>query len=64
MTKAVAQLAKAAGAKCYTDPFVSDVRSAPQSDLISRVTDWFSDRASGNRPAQQQRIGSMRATRA
>jgi NAD(P)H-flavin reductase/ferredoxin len=64
MTKAVAQLAKAAGAKCYTDPFVSDVRAAPQSDLISRVTDWLSDRASGGRSTPPQRIGSMRPTRA
>jgi 3-phenylpropionate/trans-cinnamate dioxygenase ferredoxin reductase subunit len=63
MTQTVAQMAKAVGAKCYTDPFISDPKSAPQSDLISRVTDWISDRASG-RSAPPQRMGSMRPTRA
>jgi 3-phenylpropionate/trans-cinnamate dioxygenase ferredoxin reductase subunit len=63
MTQTVAQMAKAVGAKCYTDPFISDLKSAPQSDLISRVTDWISDRASG-RSAPPQRMGSMRPTRA
>jgi NAD(P)H-flavin reductase/ferredoxin len=64
MTATVAQMAKAVGAKCYTDPFIPDLKSAPQSDLIARVTDWISDRASGGRSAPPQRMGSMRPTRA
>ena len=40
MTEAVAKLAAAAGARCYTDPFVSN----PTEDdpgLIARVVGWF-----------------------
>jgi NAD(P)H-flavin reductase/ferredoxin len=63
MTKSVAQFAKAAGAKCYTDPFVSDKRPAAQSGLITRMTDWLAERPAAKRPSNVPRIGSMPATR-
>jgi 3-phenylpropionate/trans-cinnamate dioxygenase ferredoxin reductase subunit len=40
MTEAVAKIAAAAGARCYTDPFVAN----PTEDdpgLIARVVGWF-----------------------
>ena len=63
MTKAVARLAKAAGAKCYTDPFVPDAQSARQPGLMTRVADWLNDRAAGDATAPS-RMESMRPTRA
>jgi NAD(P)H-flavin reductase len=41
MTKRVARIAKAAGAKCHTDPFVSEAKPVSQSGLITRVADWL-----------------------
>jgi len=39
MTEAVARLAKAAGAKCYTDPF--EANTAATSNLMVRMAGWF-----------------------
>jgi 3-phenylpropionate/trans-cinnamate dioxygenase ferredoxin reductase subunit len=41
MTEEVARIARAAGARCYADPFVSKVRPVKTSSLMSRVTDWL-----------------------
>jgi len=41
MTEAVARLAKAAGAKCYTDPFIANAAPAEHSNLMVRVVDWL-----------------------
>jgi 3-phenylpropionate/trans-cinnamate dioxygenase ferredoxin reductase subunit len=41
MTERVAQIAKAAGAKCYTDPFVSNAKLAEHSKLMERVIGWL-----------------------
>jgi len=41
MTKAVARLAKAAGAACYMDPFESAPRPATQAGVVSRMADWL-----------------------
>jgi 3-phenylpropionate/trans-cinnamate dioxygenase ferredoxin reductase subunit len=43
MTDAVARMAKAAGARCYTDPFVQEPRTAEQTGLMSRITGWLSE---------------------
>jgi NAD(P)H-flavin reductase len=40
MTEAVARLAKAAGAKCHSDPFAVNAQ-AESSNLMSRVVDWL-----------------------
>jgi 3-phenylpropionate/trans-cinnamate dioxygenase ferredoxin reductase subunit len=37
MTQSVARIAKAAGAGCYTDPFVSNARAVEQTTLLARV---------------------------
>ena len=42
MTEAVAKIARAAGARCHCDPFVSSARSAEQgSKLMVRLTGWL-----------------------
>ncbi|WP_024514707.1 2Fe-2S iron-sulfur cluster-binding protein [Bradyrhizobium sp. Tv2a-2] len=41
MTEAVAKIAAAAGARCYTDPFVSNPGEDEQAGLIARVVGWF-----------------------
>lgn len=41
MTEAVAKIAGAAGARCYTDPFVSNPGEDDQAGLIARVFGWF-----------------------
>ena len=41
MTETVARIAKAAGAKCYTDPFLSSARSAEPNRLVERLTGWL-----------------------
>jgi NAD(P)H-flavin reductase/ferredoxin len=52
MTDAVARMAKAAGARCYTDPFVQEPRTAEQAGLMSRLTGWLNDPKSGTVPPQ------------
>ena len=51
MTDAVARIAKAAGARCYTDPFVQEPRTAEQAGLMSRLTGWLNEPKSGDCPA-------------
>lgn len=41
MTEAVARLANAAGAKCYSDPFVSNETSSEHPNLMTRVVGWL-----------------------
>jgi NAD(P)H-flavin reductase/ferredoxin len=43
MTQSVARIAKAAGARCYTDPFVSNAKAVDQSTLLARVTGWLNN---------------------
>jgi len=50
MTEAVAKLAAAAGARCYTDPFVS-TPSDDDAGLLARVVGWFDG---APRKAQQE----------
>ena len=52
MTEAIAKLAKAAGARCYTDPFVSHGHSSG-TGLMSKLTGWLdSSRGGILQPAQ------------
>jgi 3-phenylpropionate/trans-cinnamate dioxygenase ferredoxin reductase subunit len=53
MTDAVARIAKAGGARCYTDPFVQEPRSAEQSGFMSRLTGWLADPKNSTVPAQK-----------
>jgi 3-phenylpropionate/trans-cinnamate dioxygenase ferredoxin reductase subunit len=55
MTDAVARIAKAAGARCYTDPFVQEPRTSEQAGLMSRLTGWLNDPKSGTAPPQPAR---------
>src|SRR5207302_7674648 len=41
LTDHVARVAKAAGARCYTDPFVSNAKHTAQSKLMSRLAGWL-----------------------
>jgi 3-phenylpropionate/trans-cinnamate dioxygenase ferredoxin reductase subunit len=41
MTEAVARIAKAAGAQCYADPFVSSANENERAGLMARVAGWF-----------------------
>jgi NAD(P)H-flavin reductase len=41
MTEGVARIARAAGAQCYTDPFVSTASAVEQPTLMARVTGWL-----------------------
>jgi NAD(P)H-flavin reductase/ferredoxin len=50
MTQNVARIAKAAGARCYTDPFVSNAKAVEQTTLLSRVAGWLNN-GPQNRPA-------------
>jgi NAD(P)H-flavin reductase len=65
MTDSVARIARAAGARCYTDPFVSAVKPAHQTTMVKRLTGWLNT-PPGNpktlQPAKKQtnRIGARR----
>jgi NAD(P)H-flavin reductase len=41
MTEAVAQISRAAGARCYTDPFVSDRKPLDQNPLMAALSGWL-----------------------
>jgi 3-phenylpropionate/trans-cinnamate dioxygenase ferredoxin reductase subunit len=44
VTEDVARLARAAGARCYADPFLPKVRPVKTSGLMARVADWLDSR--------------------
>jgi NAD(P)H-flavin reductase/ferredoxin len=52
MTERVARIAKAAGAKCHTDPFQSSPRFAAHNKLTERLINWL-DHPRGNAPKLQ-----------
>jgi 3-phenylpropionate/trans-cinnamate dioxygenase ferredoxin reductase subunit len=54
MTETVARLAKAVGAKCYTDPFVSITTPAECPSLMARVVSWL------ERPLEMSRRSNLR----
>ena len=41
MTDSVAHMAKAAGARCYTDPFVANASPPDRAGLMTRFNGWF-----------------------
>jgi 3-phenylpropionate/trans-cinnamate dioxygenase ferredoxin reductase subunit len=41
MTEAIARLAKAAGARCYADPFAANTVVATHPNLVARVVGWL-----------------------
>jgi NAD(P)H-flavin reductase/ferredoxin len=49
MTESVARIARAAGARCYADPFVSNARAVEQTTLMARVANWLNN-GPRNRP--------------
>jgi NAD(P)H-flavin reductase/ferredoxin len=55
LTDAVARVAKAAGAGCYTDPFVPEPRTADQAGLMSRFSGWLNEPRSGPMALQPAR---------
>ena len=59
MTEAIAKLAKAAGARCYTDPFVSHGSHSSGPGLMSKLTGWLdSSRSNGMLQPMQAGAGS------
>jgi 3-phenylpropionate/trans-cinnamate dioxygenase ferredoxin reductase subunit len=46
LTEQVARVAKAAGARCYTDPFVSNAKHAEHANLMSRLAGWLDSSSS------------------
>ena len=53
MTEAVARIAKAAGAVCYTDPFVANLGASEDASLMGRVAGWFD---SSRRNSEMMRV--------
>jgi NAD(P)H-flavin reductase len=51
MTDTVARIAKTAGARCYTDPFVSHAKQAESPGLMTRFSDMFMDGSRKNAEA-------------
>jgi NAD(P)H-flavin reductase/ferredoxin len=41
MVESVARMARAAGAKCYTDPFAPENAASEQRSFLARATAWF-----------------------
>ncbi len=57
MTETVARIARAAGARCFTDPFVSSTTPAGQASMVGRLAGWLNNPVSGPpimRPARKQ----------
>jgi NAD(P)H-flavin reductase/ferredoxin len=57
MTESVARISRAAGARCYADPFVSHAKSTEQITLMGRLSGWLDIPSRGPamlRPAPKQ----------
>jgi 3-phenylpropionate/trans-cinnamate dioxygenase ferredoxin reductase subunit len=57
MTESVARIARAAGARCYTDPFVSAVKPVNQATMVKRLAGWLNSPPGSPqtlRPAKKQ----------
>jgi len=61
MTEHVARIAKAAGAKCYTDPFVPNAKLAEHNKLMERLIGWL-DTPRRNSPKLQPAQKPARAS--
>ena len=66
MVQTVARMARAAGSKCYMDPFTAQDTHAERSGLLQRAAAWFSSDAPALVPGQTatdaSRQGKPRAT--
>jgi|SRR6266702_999619 len=60
MTEAVAKLARAAGARCYTDPFTANHGAGEEVGLITRLTGWLdsSRNSGGGAMLEPMQVGS------
>jgi 3-phenylpropionate/trans-cinnamate dioxygenase ferredoxin reductase subunit len=59
MVKAIAELAQAAGAACYADPFVPAGATTDEPGVLSRALAWFNSErptASSLKPAKPKRL--------
>ena len=54
MTESVADIARAAGARCYTDPFVPDGATSEPANFMTRVSGWFGETRSNPIPLQPE----------
>jgi len=54
MVEAVAKLAKAGGARCYTDPFSANHGGGDEVGLLTRLTGWFDGARNGGSGALLQ----------
>jgi 3-phenylpropionate/trans-cinnamate dioxygenase ferredoxin reductase subunit len=53
MTESIARLARAAGARCYTDPFVSAAKAPNQNTMVKRLAGWLNNPQTSH-PAKRQ----------
>jgi 3-phenylpropionate/trans-cinnamate dioxygenase ferredoxin reductase subunit len=51
MVEAVAEIAQAAGAKCYADPFEPEASRSAGEGLLSRAASWFSGETTAESPS-------------
>jgi len=56
----VARIAKAAGAKCYTDPFVANAKLAEHNKLMERLIGWLDPPRRNSPKLQPARASSYR----
>jgi 3-phenylpropionate/trans-cinnamate dioxygenase ferredoxin reductase subunit len=63
LTVQVAKIAKAAGAKCYADPFVSHAELAEDSKLMSRLVGWLSSPRKNKTGLQALRAASQKTSK-
>jgi 3-phenylpropionate/trans-cinnamate dioxygenase ferredoxin reductase subunit len=56
MTESVARIARAAGARCYTDPFLSSAASAKQAATVGRLAGWLNNPPRSPTISQEQTV--------
>jgi 3-phenylpropionate/trans-cinnamate dioxygenase ferredoxin reductase subunit len=61
MTDSVARIAKAAGARCYTDPFLPDGNRVEPATMIGRIAGWLNQPPRGRVAMRPALAGSRRA---
>jgi 3-phenylpropionate/trans-cinnamate dioxygenase ferredoxin reductase subunit len=57
MTERVARMARAAGAKCHTDPFTSNARLTEHKKLAQRLTGWLNHPGRISPASPYERLG-------
>jgi len=61
MTESVARIAKAAGARCYTDPFLPDDSRVKPATMIGRIAGWLNEPLRGRFAMRPALAGSRSA---